>query len=207
MAAQGAVLKEAPEAPDVRARYLFYLHGRIIEEKGIRPEDPRYGVYEYEQILDTFKQRGFTVISEARPQGTDVKQYASQTAGRIQKLLAAGVPPRRITVVGASKGSVIAMVTSSLLRNRDVNFVLMSNCNDWVRQNFDVDLFGNVLSIYDVNDEFGQTCRKLFDSSTGLNMRDEVELKIGTGHAILYTPMKEWVDLVVEWAARCESHE
>lgn len=207
MDVQGAVLKEAPEAPDIRARYLFYLHGKLIEEKGIRPEDPRYGVYEYEQILDTFKQRGFTVISEARPHGTDVKQYASQTAGQIQKLIGAGVPPRRITVVGASKGSVIAMVTSSLLRNRDVNFVLMSNCNDWVRENFDIDLFGNVLSIYDVNDEFGQTCKKLFDSSTGLNTREEVELKIGTGHAILYSPMKEWVDLVVEWAARSESHE
>ncbi|HYP26571.1 MAG TPA: alpha/beta hydrolase [Blastocatellia bacterium] len=198
---EGVVLKEAPRAPDVRAKHLFYLHGRIIEEKGIRPEDPRYGVYEYEQILDTFRRLGFTVISEARPKDTDVKQYASRTAAQIQELLNAGVPPRLITVVGASKGSVIAMLTSTLLRNRDVNFVLMSNCNDWVARNFDIDLYGNVLSIYDVNDEFGQTCRKIFDGSTGLNRHEEVELKIGTGHAILYKPLKEWVDLVVEWAA------
>jgi hypothetical protein len=201
LGAQGAVLNEAPRSPDPGARYLFYLHGRVVEEKGIRPDDPRYGIYEYEQILDAFKNLGFTVISEARPKGTDVKQYASQTAGQIRGLLDAGVPARLITVVGASKGAVIAMVTSTLLRNRDVNFVLMSNCNDWVQQNFEIDLYGNVLSIYDINDEFGQTCRKLFDSSTGLNRHGEVELKIGTGHAILYKPMKEWVDLVVEWAA------
>jgi len=194
-------VEKTAQAPDAGAKYLFYLHGRIIEEQGIRPTDPRYGVYEYEQILDTFKRLGFTVISEARPKGTDPKQYASHTADQIQGLLRTGVPPRRITVVGASKGAVIAMLTSTALRNRDVNFVIMSNCNDWVAENFQIDLHGNVLSIYDVNDEFGATCQRFFDSATGLNRHREVELKIGIGHAILYKPMKEWVDLVVEWAA------
>lgn len=194
-------VEKTAQAPGDDAKYLFYLHGRIIEEQGIRPTDPRYGVYEYEQILDTFRRLGFTVISEARAKGTDPEQYASATAERIRGLLAAGVPPRRITVVGASKGAVIAMLTSTALANRDVNFVIMSNCNDWVAENFRVDLHGNVLSIYDMNDEYGRTCRRFFDSATGLNRRREVELKIGTGHATLYRPMKEWVDLVVEWAA------
>lgn len=198
--AQGSLLKAPPQAPDTKAKYLFYLHGRLIEEKGIRPTDPQYGIYEYEQILDTFKQFGFTVISEARPKGTDVKDYASKTVYQVQGLLSAGVPAHQITVVGASKGAVIAMVASTLLHNRDVNFVIMSNCNDWVGENFHIDLYGNVLSIYDMNDEFGHTCQKFFDGSTGLNKQKEVELKVGTGHAILYKPMKEWVDLVVDWA-------
>ncbi len=51
-----------------------------------------------------------------------------------------------------------------------------------------------------MNDEFGQTCQKFFDKASGLNRHREVVLKVGTGHAILYKPMKEWVDLVVEWA-------
>jgi hypothetical protein len=198
--APGILLKEPPSTPDANAKYLLYLHGRLVEEKGIRPTDPQYGIYEYEQILDTFKQFGFTVISEARPKGTDVNDYATKTVNQIQGLLGAGVPAHQITVVGASKGAVIAMVASTLLRNRDVNFVIMSNCNDWVGENFHIDLHGNVLSIYDVNDEFGQTCQKFFDGSTGLNKQKEVELKVGTGHAILYEPMKEWVDLVIEWA-------
>jgi hypothetical protein len=197
---RGDLLKEAPQAPDLNVKYLFYLHGRIIEEKGSRPTDPRYGVYEYQAILDTFRQFGFTVISEARPRDTDVEDYASKTANQIRGLLRSGVPARQITVVGASKGAVIAMVASTLLRNRGVNFVVMSNCNDWVVKNFHIDLHGNVLSIYDVNDEFGETCQKFFDRSTGLNRQKEVELRVGTGHAILYRPMKECVDLVVEWA-------
>ena len=112
----------------------------------------------------------------------------------------ARVPPSRITVLGASKGSVITMRVSTVLRNKDVNFVIMSNCNDWVGKNFQIDLYGNVLSIYDVNDEFGQTCQKFFNKAHGLNRHNEVVLKVGTGHAVLYKPMKEWIDLVVEWA-------
>ncbi len=198
--AKGAIFEDVPEKIDPQARYLFYLHGRIIEEKGIRPTDAKWGVYEYEEILKTLAGRGFAVISEARPKGTDVKQYAPKVVGQINALLKAGVPPNRITVVGASKGSLITMLVSTGLKNRDVNFVLMSNCNDWVLKNYEVDLYGNVLSIYDVKDEFGLTCRKFFDRATGLNRSKEVELKIGTGHAILYKPLKEWVDLVTEWA-------
>ncbi|WP_204150108.1 hypothetical protein [Leptolyngbya sp. CCY15150] len=61
------------------------------------------------------------------------------------------------------------MLTSTQLRDRDVNFVLISNGNDWVEDNFAIDLYGRVLSIYDVNDEIGQTCDSLFAKATGLN--------------------------------------
>ena len=198
--AQGVVLKDVPAGVDAKASYLFYLHGRIIENKGIRPTDPRYGVYEYEEILNTLAAKGFTVISEARAKDTDVNQYAGKVVQQINSLVNAGVPPQHITVVGASKGALITMRISTLLKNKDVNFVIMSNCNDWVDQNFQIDLYGNVLSIYDIKDEFGGTCQKFFDKAHGLNRHNEVVLKVGTGHAVLYKPMKEWVDLVVEWA-------
>jgi hypothetical protein len=197
---QGVVLKDVPAMADVKASYLFYLHGRIIENKGIRPTDPRYGVYEYEEILNTLAAKGFTVISEARAKDTDVNQYAPKVVRQINTLVNAGVPPQHITVVGASKGALIAMRISTLLKNKDANFVIMSNCNDWVDKNFHIDLYGNVLSIYDIKDEFGGTCQKFFDKAHGLNRHDEVVLKVGTGHAVLYKPLKEWVDLVAEWA-------
>lgn len=189
-----------PATIETKGSYFFYLHGRIIENQGIRPTDPRYGVYEYEEILRTLAGRGFAVISEARAKDTDVNQYANKVVQQVNTLINAGAPPSHITVLGASKGSVITMRVSTLLRNKDVNFVVMSNCNDWVDQNFQIDLYGNVLSIYDINDEFGETCQKFFDNASGLNRRKEVVLKVGTGHAVLYKPLKEWVGLVVEWA-------
>lgn len=192
--------KPLPEKIDPAARYLFYLHGRIIENHGIRPTDPKYGTYEYEAILRTFEEKGFVVVSEARPKDTDGPAYAAKLVTELQTLLKAGVPPGHLTVVGASKGSVIAMLASTALKNREVNFVIMANCNDWLMRAHDIDLHGNVLSIYDVKDEFGRTCQPFFEKATGLNRRKEVELQIGTGHAVLYQPLKEWVDLVEEWA-------
>ena len=194
------IKQDIPERIDPEARYLIYLHGAIIENKGVRPTDPKYGTYEFIEILQALERKGFVVITESRPKGTDAKEYAQKVVEQINTLLKAGVPPNRITVVGASKGSVIAMIASTALKNRDVNFVIMANCNEWMMLTHDIDLHGNVLSISDVNDEFGRTCQPFFDKAAGLNRRKEVELKIGTGHAILYQPLPEWIDLVEQWA-------
>ncbi|HEX8633821.1 MAG TPA: alpha/beta hydrolase [Pyrinomonadaceae bacterium] len=197
---QAGISKDVPGKIDARARYLFYLHGRIVEDKGIRPMSEQHGVYEYEKILETFKEAGFMVISEARAKGTDVGQYAAKVAGQVSALLKAGVSPRHITVVGASKGSMIAMHVSSLLKEREVNFVLIAGCGEQTLKNPELDLNGRVLSIYDASDAGAGTCEKLLARSGGLNRRDEVKLNLKLGHGFIYRPLKEWVAPTVEWA-------
>ena len=201
-ASQGAIWKDVSGKIDPKAKYLFYFHGRIIENQGTRPTDPRYGVYEYQEILDTFKNKGFVVVSEARPKGTDNVAYAHKMVDQINTLIKAGVPPRNITVVGASKGGGIAIFTSTFLKNRDVNFVIMASCGDYDDYKTTVpDFWGNILSIYDYKDDTGAgTCQNFFDHSTGINRHDEIVVKLGLGHGILYKPLKEWVDPVVAWA-------
>jgi len=201
-ARQGTIWKDVSGKIDPKAKYLFYFHGRIIENQGPRPTDPRYGIYEYQEILDTFKNKGFIVISEARPQGTDNVAYAHKMVDQINILIKAGVPPQNITVVGASKGGGIAIFTSTFLKNRDVNFVIMAACGDYDDYKTTVpDFWGNILSIYDYKDDTGAgTCQKFFDHSTGITRHDEIVVKLGLGHGILYKPLKEWVDPVVEWA-------
>lgn len=199
-AAGGAVLRDVPEQIDPAAEYLFYLHGRIIETGGVRPTSPRHGVYEYEQILQTLAARGFTVLSEARPADTEHVAYARKVVGQIERLLKAGVPARQVTVVGASKGGAIAVFASTLLKNRDVNFVVLAGCGDsGPYQQNKVDLHGRVLSIYDA-DDLGVSCAKFYKQSTGLKQSGEIEVKRGLGHGLLYKPYKEWVDPAVEWA-------
>lgn len=197
---RGTIWREIPGKVDPGAKYLFYLHGMIVENEGIRPTSPRYGVYEYEQILDTLASKGFIVISEARPRGTIATAYAAKIAGQIKALLNAGVSPRNITVVGASRGGAIAIAASSQLRNRDLNFVIMAACGDSdIYKTFHADLWGNVLSIYDYKDTVGP-CEQFFAKATGLNRHRQIEVKLGVGHGLLYRPLKEWVDPVVEWA-------
>ncbi|HLL77444.1 MAG TPA: hypothetical protein VK421_19470 [Pyrinomonadaceae bacterium] len=206
-AAAGAVLRDLPEKIDPSAKYLFYLHGRIIEVQGVRPRHERHGFYEYEEILRTLAARGFHVISEPRPADTEHVEYARKVVGQINRLLAAGVPARDVTVVGASKGGAIAVFTSTLLKNRDVNFVVLAGCGaSGPYRQHKVDLHGRVLSIYDTADEFGGpegggvSCAKYYKQSTGLKESRELAIKLGVGHGLLYKPFREWVDPAVEWA-------
>ena len=192
--ARGALWRDISQKIDKNAKYLFYLHGRIVEDQGVNAVSPTFGAYEYEQILQTFVDKGFVVISEPRPKGTDVQQYAAKVVKQISSLLQAKVPPRQITVVGASKGGSIAAATSARLRNKGINFVLIASCGT-------SDMYGNVLSVWDYQDDTGAaTCERGFSQSEGVNKHKEVELRVGSGHGILYRPLKEWVDLVIEWA-------
>ncbi|HEX8457513.1 MAG TPA: alpha/beta hydrolase [Pyrinomonadaceae bacterium] len=201
-APKGARWRDVPEQVKRDAKYLFYLHGIIVENEGVRPTSPDYGVYEYERILDTFVERGFEVISEARPKGTDPHAYASKLVGQIKRLLDAGVPPRNITVVGASRGGGIVMFASTMLKNREVNFVILASCGDFsIYRDNKVDLWGNILSIYDFKERTGVgSCRRFVESSTGVNRHKEIVVQLGLGHGLLYRPLPEWVDPTVEWA-------
>ena len=47
----GRILSEPPGKADRGATYLFYLHGRIVQEQGREAVSPKYGRYEYDAIL------------------------------------------------------------------------------------------------------------------------------------------------------------
>ena len=40
-----------PRAPAAQARYIYYLHGRIVEDLGPRGVSPRFGAYDYPDII------------------------------------------------------------------------------------------------------------------------------------------------------------
>jgi hypothetical protein len=193
-----------PASIDPEAEYLFYLHGKIIEDQGLPAISPEYGEYEYQAILEALQGYDYVVISEQRGASTDGMAYASRVAGQVTMLLVAGVPPDAITVVGASQGAGIAVYVSHRLANPDINYVLLSICHPDNVQEFienDITLYGNVLSIYDASDALAGTCQELFRFSEGrgIDRYAEVVLDIGTGHGILYQPLIEWVLPTAEW--------
>lgn len=198
-AQQGRIFQELPDQVDDQQRYVIYLHGRIIEDEGTRPVSPVYGVYEYEEILNTLADAGLQVIAEVRPPDTDTEQYASRVVDQVNALLDAGVPAAHITVIGFSKGGGIAIFTSSLLQNEHVNFVLMAICGEWVFEWQNVDLNGRVLSLYETSDELGGTCRPLADASPGVSDFEEIALSTGKQHGAFYAADPVWLSLVTEW--------
>ncbi len=192
--------------------YLFYLHGKIIEDQGLPAISPDFGEYEYEAILEKLKSYELEVISEQRARNTDSAQYAERVADQIQTLRNAGVPSENITVVGASKGAGIAAIVSSLVKDPKINFVLLGFCApDTVEELVQnrMSLYGNMLAIRDSVDDLSGSCQELFDASEGkgLGRHSEILLDIGTGHGILYKPLDEWIQPTVEWAKDCACNE
>lgn len=194
------VFADVPAEIDPSARYLVYIHGRIIEEKGVRPTHPRFGVYEYQEILETFADSGFVVISTVRPSGADVPTWAGRVAHQVRRLVGAGVPPEQVTVVGFSKGGVIAIFASSALADERLNFVFMGACGPWITRQPDLSPSGRLLAIRESSDDLVGSCNDLFARSGGGGERREVVTDLGGGHGAFYRPRPEWVDEVVDWA-------
>jgi metallo-beta-lactamase class B len=197
-APRGAVHEDVPARVDPRARYLFYLHGRILEVQGRNAVSPDFGTYQYDAILDAFATRGFEVVSEVRT--SDVgPEYAERIAARVRKLLDAGVPPSQVTVVGASKGGFLTAATSAALGNDGVSFVVLAGCGDSTLP-LAPRLRGRMLSVYDEKDRYTPSCRETFAKATALGAKKEIVLKLGLDHGLLYTPRKEWVDAATDFA-------
>jgi len=196
-----------PESIDSTKHYLFYLHGKIIEDQGMPALSPDYGEYEYQAILEKLSSYGFIVISEQRAKNTDSMEYAKRISEQVTNLLNSGVPENNITIVGASKGAGIAIFISHLLENKGLNFVIMAICDpatvEELKQN-EISLYGNVLSIYDSTDELAGSCQELFSFSEGkgISKHNEIVLNVGTGHGILFKPLDAWIMPVIQWARK-----
>lgn len=199
LAQRGSILDAVPAQPRAGARYLIYLHPRIVEEKGRQPTDEQFGTYEYQAILDSLAASGFEVISEHRPRGTDFRRFGARVAEQVRGLLAAGVPAERIAVVGFSKGGAIAIIASDLLEDPGIAFAFLGACGDWVKGRDDVDVRGRILSIYEASDELGTSCEPLFAQATNPGQHQEIRIATGARHGAFYRPRPEWLDPLLQW--------
>lgn len=196
------ILQHVPSNPDITKRYLFYLHGLIVELAGIRPRSEEHGYYEYEGILEALAEEGFIVISEAREKDTEVKAYAEKIASQVKTLLANNVPPGNISVVGASKGGIISAYVSTMLRAKEINFVFLAGLFEKCLTDENLKLSGNVLSIHDRADTQSITPALYFQRSDELGKTKEIVLDLGIGHGLIYRPYREWLDPLVEWVTK-----
>ena len=191
---------------DPERHYLFYLHGRIVEDQGAAANHAEFGRYEYAAIVRQFKDSGFVVMSEMRRPNTDVSIYADSVAREVRRLISEGVPAGNIVVVGASKGAGIAMLVSTRV-TAPVRYVLLANCNEYALKNLAPRLNGDVLSIYEESDSLGRSCTTIFAQSPGLVRSGEIRLQTGLKHGFIYRPLGAWVGPAVGWAKSAEFHE
>ena len=196
----GDILTGPPEEVSQADRYLFFLHGKIVEKKGLPARSKKYGSYEYKKILKSIAEKDFVVISEARGKDTDLYNHSSKIVEQVNGLISKGVPPKNITVSGFSKGGRMTAVISSLLANKDINFVILAGCRGSDISQYNLQLSGRILSIYDKNDDSFGSCNSLFATGKDNVVSNEMVLTIGKGHGVFYSPRDEWIEPLAEWA-------
>jgi hypothetical protein len=193
------------------ARVIFYLHGKIIEDQGVDAESERFGRYEYEAILNALGRDGHRIISEVRKPNTNPWEYARQVVAEIERLEKAGLPPDKITVVGASKGAAITVLVSHLLKDQDINYVLLAICGPRMLEFYEengICVTGRILSIFDTSDDLAGSCGALAQRcSAGIGLYKEIELGLGNGHGMVYRPYEEWVAPVLQWSMTIDSRD
>jgi hypothetical protein len=199
LAVVAACRGEPAKRPD---RHVIFLHGRIVEDQGRRPTDPRFGVYEYDAILDSLRARDLAVVSEQRAPGISVDSSATRLIEQIDSLQRAGVPPEAITVAGFSRGGIIAILASSRLNNPAVSWVIMGACGEEFLNRPEVRVSGHVLSLYEKSDSLGTSCAPVFANRAAGAETEEIELDLGLGHGTFYQPRPEWILPIVAWAGR-----
>lgn len=199
-----------PVRIDPGAKYLIYLHGRIVELQGPQAYHPHHGSYDFNGIVEKFARRGLTVIAEVRSSLTRIGRYADKVVSQVKRLLAAGVPGRNITVLGFSRGGVMALLAATRLGRPDVNFVICAGCGIGpFRRVFlrfldrsAVRLRGRILSLYDTSDRVARSCRAAFTKAgRGLTYR-EIAFNTGRGHGLFYRADPVWIDKVMSWINR-----
>jgi len=180
--------------PPINKTHIFYLHGRIVQEQGINAISEKFGKYEYSEIIDSLKIIGEEIHAEIRKPNTNFDEFCMYTSDQIDSLIRIGVNPKDILVIGASMGGVMAMKISSINTN-PVNYVFLGSNNNSIEKDFDFNLHGQILGIYEKSDSI---CNK--DYQYWIDKCEKVvefkQLQIDTelGHGFLYRPLREWID-------------
>jgi pimeloyl-ACP methyl ester carboxylesterase len=143
-----------------------------------------------------------------RAKGEALAPAAEHAAAQVRALQAAGVPPGRITVLGASMGAEVALLASAKLHDPELRFALLGACLSlsvpelWAERGRRP--AGHVLAIREKSDETTEPCPPWTVDAAGRGRLEVRELLLDTGlrHGFLFRPLPEWVDPVAEWAAR-----
>jgi alpha-beta hydrolase superfamily lysophospholipase len=201
-----AALLLSSATPPLPPRHVIYVHGRIVQEQeSARPKHEQHGYYEFDAIAEAFRKRGFAVTAERRKKGTTVADGADHVVNQVRALLDKGVPPERITVIGASMGAAITQRVAARLQEPGVRFVVMGPC---IATSFGAVASeegrapaGRILSIRDESDVPSSTCPAWSASSNSVSLQaKELVIDTGLGHGYLYRPLPEWVEPAVRWA-------
>ena len=161
---------------------VIYLHGKIIEQQGIQAVSPEFGPYQFEAIIDSLKATPAVVYAEVRSRNTEFEAFGDKVVRQIDSLVQAGVAANNITVLGASKGAVMAMYISDKSPH-PINYILLGANNDDIEDHYNWQLHGRVLAFYEQSDSLAGKAYDIWkERPPELISFQQIKLHTGFGH-------------------------
>ena len=176
---------QAPQEDTADTPYLIYLPSQSPS-------------VDQEAIVQALDDLGFNVIT--LPYAAETRlEYARRVAAEVRMLTERGVAPGAITVLGAGTGTSVAILTSAVAGKRQVNYVLLGQCDPLLKVGYRFRMSGRVLGLRDSADSGSQSCRPLWSDSPKVSDRRDLVVSTGHGAALFDRPRVEWLQPVVEW--------
>lgn len=180
-------------------KYVYYLHGRIIEIQGKNAVSEEFGNYEFDNIVEALKDSNSVVIAEIRTENVDYLQYATKVSKEIDSIINLGIKSKDITVIGASKGAIIASNISSINSN-PINYIFLAGNNDYQEKHNDWKFHGQVLCFYDDSDSIAGKNYDYWKNKPNFTTKfEQIKIDKKLGHGFLYKPYKEWIETSKKW--------
>lgn len=166
-------------------RYLIYVPSRAA------------GV-DHAANVRAFEDNGFSVLTMA-PAGESDHGYVLRVRDEIRGLIARGIAPETITVIGSGVGSPLTAMVSSATGDRRVNYVLLGGCDANLARAPRFHLSGRVLGLRDADDGASPSCRPLWRNAPKLTRQHDMVLHSGHGAALFDAPRDAWIRPVEQW--------
>lgn len=175
------IFDDVPAKIDPGARYLFHMHGWVVDELG--PAGAVRTGYGWRWTVEALADRGFVVISEARAHDTDVSGLCIDgcpPGGEAPSSRRSFGAHRRDRYVEGGEGG-ITVLTTAAIADPNVRFVVLAGSpRSW--ENYIPPLFqafgrapqGRVLSMYDRYDSDVWSCSRYFQNSPGLTFKEMI---------------------------------
>lgn len=198
----GEIYARFPEKINPSDEYVFYSHGYIVEGLNPTPVHERWGKYDFPAVKEGLSDPSYHLIATHRPANTDPFTYAEHLSHQVTQLLERGVPAKNISLVGFSRGGFITAITSSYLKNKEINFVILAACTSGLASREEIAVHGHLFSVYETSDSVGSCDEVVARAASFVSSYTEVSISTGKEHGAFFTPKKEWLQPVKSWLKR-----
>lgn len=151
------------------------------------------------RVLWALERAGFDVVNDAGQPPVVASRYADSVVAQIQRLTAAGVPPRNIAVLADYRNAGAALLVSARIPAREVRYIFIAGCTKSMAVP-KPRLHGKLLSIVDRTDSLDISCKSILKRSEDVDTSSELVLDTGLGHRAFFQQLDAWMEPAVKWA-------